>query len=327
MFKIPLAQLKEKIVQSGKITSKDLDTKIKEKINDLSGLISEEGAAHIIANELGIQAMSADQAKLKIKEIYAGMRSVVTAGKVVRKFDVREFAKGDNKGKVASLIVGDDTATIRVVFWNDQVDLFNKVSEGDIIAVKEAYVRENNNNKELHLGDKAIIEINPAGEVITVVRQTATGERKKIGSLAAGEDGCEIIGTIVQVFDPRFWNVCPQCNKKVTDGGGKFQCGEHGTVNPGISYVLNVIVDDGSGNIRTVLWKNQTNQLLGKTEADIFKFKENITAFEEVKTDLLGEQCKMTGRVQRNDMFDRLEFNAQTIERARVEEELRRLEK
>ncbi len=327
MFKIPLAQLKEKIVHSGKITSKDLDHKIKEKINDLSGLISEEGAAHIIANELGIQAMSVEQAKLKIKEIYSGMRNVVTAGKVIRKFDVREFAKGDNKGKVASLIAGDETATIRVVFWNDQVDLFNKINEGDIISIKEAYVRENNNNRELHIGDKASLEINPVGESITTVRQAATVERKKISSLNAGDEGCELMGTIVQIFDPRFWSVCPQCNKKVIESEGAFKCNEHGAVSPGFSYVLNVIIDDGSGNIRTVLWKNQTNQLLGKTESDLVQYKENIALFEEIKTDLLGEQCKLTGRVQRNDMFDRLEFNAQTVERAHPEEELRRLEK
>src|SRR3989339_2185984 len=111
MFKIPLAEIKEKIVSSGKLTLQDLDVKIKKKINDLSGLISEEGAAHIIANELGIELFSSNQEKLKIKSIYAGMRSIATLGKVMRKFEVREFAKEKTVGKVASLILGDETGT------------------------------------------------------------------------------------------------------------------------------------------------------------------------------------------------------------------------
>ena len=65
MFKIPLPELKGKIVLSKKISPSELDARIKEKINELSGLISEEGAAHIIANELGIE-LTKSAGKLKI---------------------------------------------------------------------------------------------------------------------------------------------------------------------------------------------------------------------------------------------------------------------
>ena len=81
MFKVPLPEIKGKIVQSGKMSLSDLDIKIKEKINDLSGLISEEGAAHIIANELGIELLTMGKEKIKIKEAYPGMRNVSVVGK------------------------------------------------------------------------------------------------------------------------------------------------------------------------------------------------------------------------------------------------------
>ena len=51
MYKVPIAEIKQKILSSGKLTLEELDQKLKAKINELSGLISEEGAAHIIANE------------------------------------------------------------------------------------------------------------------------------------------------------------------------------------------------------------------------------------------------------------------------------------
>jgi hypothetical protein len=328
MYKVPLSEIKQKILASGKLKGEELDSKLKAKINELSGLISEEGAAHIIANELGVEIVStSNQKKLKIKEIYAGMRSVTTAGKVVRKFEVREFAKEDRSGKVCSVILGDETGTIRAVFWNDQVDLLKDVSEGDVLLLKEGYVKENNNGREVHLGKEGSLEVNPEGEKITAVRERAAYDRKKIEALRDGDGNAEIVGTVVQVFDPRFFMVCSTCSKKVTESGGAFSCNAHGEVKPAVSYVMNLVLDDGSSNMRCVLWKNQTTSLLEKSELEIARYKDNMAAFEEVKTDLLGEQLKILGQVKKNEMFSRLEFNVQVVSKAKPEEELVRLEK
>ena len=327
MYKIPLAEIKQKILTSGKLTLEELEQKLKAKINELSGLISEEGAAHIIANELGVELVNNNTQKLKVKEIYAGMRSVTTVGKVVRKFEVREFSKDNRSGKVCSLILGDETGTVRVVFWNDQVDALKKVSEGDILLVQDGYARENNNDREVHLGNQGSIVVNPEGESVHSVREGTSYQRRKIEELRDGEGGAEIMGTVVQIFDPRFFNLCSQCNKKVVESAGNYQCNEHGSVKPVVSYVMNLVLDDGTGNIRSVLWKNQTNHLLGKTEEEVAQYKDSPTTFEEVKADLLGEQLKLLGQVKKNDMFSRLEFNVQMVSRAKPEEEIARLEK
>lgn len=325
MYKIPLKELREKILATEKITAEDFDQKIKVKINELSGLISEEGAAHIIANELGISLVAEKQDKLKIKEIYAGMRNVSTVGKVVRKFETREFQKEDRTGKVCSLILGDETGTIRVVFWNDQVDLVAELKEEDILLVENAYVRENRDSKEVHMGNQGSITINPKGVVIENVRQTASFDRKTIAELQEAEGSAEIVGTIVQVFDPRFFTICPQCNGRVREADGGFNCHTHGVVEPADSYVMNLVIDDGTGNIRATFWKDQTNDLLGKNESDIATYKNNPADFEDTKNDLLGEQLKLMGRVKKNDMFERLEFNVQIVQKADPQEELARL--
>jgi len=330
MYKIPLTEIKDKLVKSNKITPRDLDERIKKKINDLSGLISEEGAAHIIANELGVELFSAASNRLKIKEVYAGMRDVTTLGKVVRKFEPREFAKGDSKGKVCSIIIGDETGTTRVVFWNEQVEWLEKVNVDDLVLIKNAFARENNNDREIHMGNRGELEVNPKGETIaTVLKQQANPnfQRKKIEQLQDGEDGVELFGTIVQVFDPRFFNVCPECGKKVVESEGAYQCDEHKKVTPATSYVLNAILDDGTGTIRGVFWRNQASRLLGKEDKDVAAYREDLASFEEVKTDLLGEQFKLVGRTKRNEMFDRLEFNVQLVEKANAQEEIVRMEK
>lgn len=76
---------------------------------------------------------------------------------------------------------------------------------------------------------------------------------------------------------------------------------------------MNVFLDDGSDNIRTVLFRNQAEKLLEITSEEFVKFKDEPDKFEEVKTKLLGEQIKLRGRINKNDMFDRLEFIAQLV--------------
>ncbi|PIN70837.1 replication factor A, partial [Candidatus Woesearchaeota archaeon CG11_big_fil_rev_8_21_14_0_20_57_5] len=69
-------ELVAKVLESGKINQKELDQKVKEKIEKLSGLISKEGAVHIVANELGIRLAPAALAstQLKIANIQQGLR-------------------------------------------------------------------------------------------------------------------------------------------------------------------------------------------------------------------------------------------------------------
>ena len=323
MFKIPIAELKEKIQQNSNIAAEDLDQKIRAKINELSGLISEEGAAHIIANEMGIKLVE-EEGRMKIKSIYSGMKQVEVLGKVTQKFPIREFDKNGRQGKIGAFVIGDDTGTIRIACWNDQADILDNLKEEDVVLVNSGYAKENNFNQvELHLNDRSSISINPEGETVGTVKQsTTTRERKKIDILKEGDQGVELMGTVVQVFDPRYFNVCPDCNKRVDEREDGFYCNEHSKVEAASSYVLNLVIDDGSGTIRGVFWKNQTNNLLGKTDVEMVKFKDNLGLFEDLKTELLGEQYKILGRVNRNEMFDRLEFVAQIVEKATPTEEI-----
>ena len=58
----------------------------------------------------------------------------------------------------------------------------------------------------------------------------------------------------------------------------------------------------------------------------ILTFKEHPEQFDEKKTELLGEQFKMQGRIKKNTFFDRIEFLPQTIAPSDPEEELKKLE-
>jgi replication factor A1 len=326
MIKMSLAEIMEKIKQNSSLSEQDINDRIKQKMDQLSGLISKEGAAHIIANELNIKLFDKVSGRVEIKNILTGMRDVETVGVVQQIFPVTEFNKDGREGRVRSMLIADATGSIRVVAWNNMVDKVAEVKEGDLVKIKSGYVRENNNSqREIHLNDRSAVSINPSDEKIIEVKQR-TPSRKKIDELEENHDNIEILGTIVQVFEPRFFEICPECNRRVRQEAEAFNCPTHGIVNPKYSYVLNLFLDDGSDNIRVVCFKNQANRLLGKNEGEMLAFKETPEKFEEMKTALLGNLTKFVGRVTRNTMFDRLEFIAQTVHAtANPDEEIKRL--
>ncbi len=327
MIKMPLSEIIEKLKASSGMSDEDINNKIKDKMDQLSGLISKEGAAHIIANEMGVQLIPVGGA-LQIKNILPGMRSVETQGKVTRIFDVREFQSGERQGKVGSFFIGDETGQIRITCWHDQTKSMEGLKEGDIVKVMDGYARENNGFKELHLNDRSRLMINPenvkVGEVAGVQKPDAN--RKRIEELKEEAFNVELFGTIVQVYDIKFFGRCGQCKKKVREVEEGFVCDEHGTVTPDFGYVLNLFLDDGTGTIRTVFFSNQIQNLLKKTNDEILVYKDTMQSFDAVKTDLLGEQVKLIGKVVRNQMFDRLEFIANVvIKDVDPEDEIKRL--
>ena len=151
MFKIPLNDIINIIKEKSSLSEEEINTKIEQKMKQLSGLISKEGAAHIISNELGIKLYDKYSGKLQIKNILTGMRDVEALGKVQQVFEVREFQSEKRSGKVGSFVIGDETGTIRVVAWGNQADNLTKLSKDMIVKIKSGYVRENNGRKELHL--------------------------------------------------------------------------------------------------------------------------------------------------------------------------------
>lgn len=312
MIRMSYEEVLERLQESSKLSKAEIEGMVEQKLKQLSGLISREGAAHIVANQLGIKLIEKTSGKLQIKNVLTGMRDVEIVAKVMRAFPARHFMTDGRKGQVGSLIVGDETGTIRLTLWGDQADNVVKIKEGMIVKVKGGYVRERNNQKEIHLNNRSNLILNPKGEKVEAV-QKLTGSRKKLKDLQEGEDNVEVLGTIVQVFDPRFYEVCPQCNKRPTQRDGVFVCEQHDVVTPNYAYVLNLFLDDGTENIRVVCFRNQALHLLGIDDAKMQVLRETPAEFEAVKTEMLGNIVKFVGRVTKNQMFDRLEFIARYV--------------
>ncbi|MEM4239666.1 MAG: OB-fold nucleic acid binding domain-containing protein [Candidatus Woesearchaeota archaeon] len=307
-----------KIGQKTGLSPDQIQEKIDAKLKQLSGLISKEGAAHIIANELGVKLLENSG---KIKDVYAGMRSVEFAGRVQAVYPLNTFSRQDGtEGKVSSCMVADETGIMRVVGWGEQAEAVSKLEIGNIVKVSGGLAKENQRGyPEVHVNEKAHLIVNPAGIALGEVRQIqqrAAAVRKEIKALQDGDENIELLGTIVQVFDPRFFEICPTCNGRAREqeqGSGIFTCEKHGAVKPDFAFVMNVFLDDGTDNIRCVLFRQQAERLLGRTIDQLLPLRQTPEQFDPIKTELLGQIVKLVGKAKKNTFFDRLEFNVQMV--------------
>jgi len=302
-----------KIAQSANLDKEEIERKIEAKRAKLSGLISKEGAAQIVAAELGI---SFDAEVLKIEELLPGMRKANVVGKIINLFPVRTFTtkKGDI-GKVSNFIMADETSNIKVVLWDtNHIDLIENgtVKQDDVVEIAGGSMRDN----ELHLG--SFSEFRKSDQVLENVRTERIVKDKKISDFRIG-DSSKVRAFIVQSFEPRFFYICPECRKKVVSGSEGFVCDEHGKVAAEKRALINVVLDDGTETIRSVAFHDVLPDL-GITEL------ENADELVKQRTALLGKEMVFSGNVRMNKFFNNPEFIVDGVGEVDMDEVIKSLE-
>ncbi len=323
MMGYQLHDIVKRIHEEKGVSLDEIDRRIRDKLDKLSGLISKEGAAHIVANELGVDLISLMKKQgIPVAQVMPGMRNITILGKVVKDYGMRVYQKEGREGRVWSFLIGDSSGVIRVVVWD--TEMMNHLQryqfgEGSVMRVSDGFVKENNGFREMPLGNRSLLEVNPAGVIVEDVqsefRQTAM--RKALGQLREGEF-VTCFGTVVQVFDPKFYEGCSQCGKKLEQG-----CREHGAVTGVLVPILHFVLDDGSGAVQVVAFRDLVGKVLGLSVESVARFHAGLDGFETVRQDFLGKQLVVGGRVQKNIMFDRLELVASSVEEARPEDFLK----
>ncbi|MBS3106311.1 DUF2240 family protein [Candidatus Woesearchaeota archaeon] len=324
-MKLAYEEMLAAICEKSKLPKEEVEARIKAKMDQLVGLISKEGACHIIANEAGVSLQEAIKiGSIKLKDLRQGMRDIETAGAVTGTFEPKEFKRQDGSvGKVASILIADETARARIVLWNDSVEKLKEASPGIVVKIQNPFIKQNQYGLELHHNSDTKLIFNPSD--VTIASQAAS--RKTIAELAPGQVS-EILGTIVQAFEPRYFEVCPSCGRRARLREGAHACDSHGPVSPEYSYVLNCVLDDGTATIRGVLFGKQAEALLGLQHHQMLTFRQAPAEFQAVKDKLLGKIVKISGSVSKNDMFDRLELVAQSVDaEPSAKAELARLER
>lgn len=327
--------LEELSSKSGKEKS-ELETLVEEKTSELSGLVSEEGAIYIIANDLGVKlgggssGGSSDKPKkesnlVKVEDINEARKPVSFNCKVAKKYDLVTFNSDSGEGKVQSLLVGDETGIIRVVFWNENVESLEDISEGDILNISNAFSRENTNNNriEVHFSQYSEFEKNPEGVEITLPQYRAENidfTQKNISDLEENDRNVKIRGIIADFDIPRYYLGCPHTYKKVFQDEGKYFSPSHGEVEPIKVPIVNLIVDDSSGTISTVAFRDRAESLLNLSSENIISLSEDIDDYKEHSNKVIGKTVELGGNVNINNMTGDLQFLVNAILESNIED-------
>lgn len=310
-----LDDLIKKISSSAVLTEHDIRSRIIDKQAELSGMISEEGAAYIVAKELGV-SLTRKPERLKIENVFPGMQNVDIVGRIVRMFPVKEFSTEKAKGRVRNVIIGDETGSVRLSLWNDEIDKFI-FNETDVIHLR-GFVRDGLNGPEIRLGRYGLAQ--KSDEKIEVA--TRKVDRCTISDLKEGYYK-EVRAALVQVFESSpFYEVCGQCGSRIKDN----KCEEHGETEKDLGLVITGIIDDSTDSMRVVFFNESAEKILNlkKDEAKkIFDSKKSISALMENVS--LGTEYVLEGKARKNDFFDRLELVVNSIKSVDVKREIEML--
>jgi ssDNA-binding replication factor A large subunit len=239
--------------------------------NKTGGLIAEETLLRLIAARYGVEVLqNRVYRKLSINHLVPGLNDVTVTGRVVVAYPPRTF-EGERSGKVANLMIADKDATLRVVLWNDKVDLVEsgELKTGQVIRFFHGYTREDRTGKvELHVGSKGQIEIEPQNlkaEEYPSIGKFAT----KINKITKAHRNIHLTGTVKEVFP-----------------ASTFTRSDMST-----GTVMRLTLKDETGEIPVVIWNKKAEELgkAVKVNANLqlvnARVKENASGELEVHVD------------------------------------------
>jgi replication factor A1 len=318
------------------LSDEEIEKKIGQKMDEVAGFITEEGALTIIADEMGL---SEEQEYLQIKDLIPGMSNVNIVGRVLGYTEPREFQRSDgSKGAVTNVIIADKTGKTALTLWDQDVRMTEEIERGDILKVVDSITKEGRQGVQIHLGRGKVIlnpEDDPRLEEIPPLSKLARrpSKRRSIGDLKEGDKFCEVRATIAKLYNIRFYDACPECYKKVEFKNNAFYCPNcNKKVDRKRVMIFDAGIDDCTGFIRVSFFDRKAEEILEKKTSEAFyAVKEYMNKgydlrsaqkqyIHEYHLPLLGQEVLISGDVSYNQ-YTGLALNARDIRDLDIAEE------
>jgi len=240
---------------------KDILRMIEEKREELGReVINDESAAMIVARELGVDLHQiSPKARQRIEDITEATRNIALTAKVINIGTIRTFSRkdGGGEGKVASIMVSDETSTIRVVLWDDLTNIVseNGISIDDIIQIRGAYVKKGlGDTLELNMGRMGQIRVLEDYEIeeLGIDFGDSSTADQKIADLKEGLFNISLKVKIQRVFQLSTFT-------RQRDGSE--------------GRVLSIIGADETGSARIVFWDEKASEMEKAEEGEVIQLR------------------------------------------------------
>jgi replication factor A1 len=224
---------------------------IEQKKEEGRGLLSDEGAARLVAEELLIRTKGRELGRMQVKDLVSGLNDVTISGRVLLAWPPQGFQRRDGtQGRVMSLILVDRTGRVRCALWDRHTDTASKSGDiqGKIIRIGHAYTRQGfSGEPEVNAGERSSIEFDPQD----VPYQDFPRFEElfiPVGKITAETNQVNTVG-IVEA-DPRIYSFTKEDRQ---------------------GCVLRTSIADDSGSIPVVAWNERAQELPDLKKGDILQ--------------------------------------------------------
>jgi replication factor A1 len=156
--------LNQILSQNPSIGREQLVTMVERKKQESHGLLSDEGAVRLVAQQLSIAALPSNAiGDQRIASVHAGLNNSTITGHVITVGEIREFQRSDGtQGKLLRLKVGDASGEVTCVFWDEMADSVAReaLTPGAQVRLLHGYTKQGMGGEvEFHLGSRATYQI------------------------------------------------------------------------------------------------------------------------------------------------------------------------
>lgn len=191
----------------------------------------------------------------KIEDLKSGIGSVQVTAKIIE-MEKRETEIDGNKKNVISGIIGDETGKAQFTSWHDF-----KFKKGDVVKIKGGYIKTWKGIPQLTFDENSKVEQQDKKLISKDVLDPIKMPLYKIVEKRGGLD-ITTQGTIIEVRPGSgFIMRCSKCDRALVNG----ECHIHGPIDGKPDLRIKLFVDDGTGSASTIIGREISEKLLGKT--------------------------------------------------------------
>ncbi|MDP6671141.1 MAG: OB-fold nucleic acid binding domain-containing protein [archaeon] len=265
-------QTMQKIVSSSGKSEEEVKKLVGAKKEKFAGLLTESGAALMVAKELGVELGLEEKRleRLQVSQLKGGMNNVEVLARAKHIFSPKNFEKNGKKGILCSLIVGDSTGEIRLTVWGKEVARLQEqaVEKGTVLLLKNCYVNSYKEIPQLNLSYNGNLLVNPEIDVSDL--PPAEEKCVALEALMENESDASVLGRIIRVFPEKSFE----------------KDGRQGRL-------INFLIGDGTAIVRATAWNEAVDRVKKLSSGEAVKIEGCYT-----KSGLRGAELQLGFRAR-----------------------------
>jgi len=152
---------KRAVLDNSELDETTLDELVDDKVEEFGGLVNEEAAVYLVAEDYGININKiigkGFDTELKVEHIEPDMYQLDIEGLTINK--VPDLIDGPD-WKLRNVELGDETGTITLNLWNDQAVAAGDLERGNTVKIKRGYTKEYKGDVQLKVAKEGSLVSN-----------------------------------------------------------------------------------------------------------------------------------------------------------------------